>query len=137
MINYRAIFLVKLWINMFSIRIAVYKQENPYCLPSTWLKNVFNSSHSLPRKDLYVCMGWHLVIKFSLNILIRLKATQSLCSHLENTLSSNRHKAVGQPLSFSQVVNLEQCFSNSCVHKNHLESLLEPGFLSSPSEIPI
>lgn len=38
MINYRAIFLVKLWINMFSISVAVHKQENPLCLPSSWLK---------------------------------------------------------------------------------------------------
>lgn len=63
MINYRAILLAKLWINIFSISIAVYKQENLECLPSSWLKNAFNSSHSLCRKDLYIYMSWHLVIK--------------------------------------------------------------------------
>lgn len=81
MINYRAIFLVKSWINMFSISVAVYKQETG-TLAKIWLKKNKTPQHSihlniLCRKDLYIPTVRRVVIKWLLNILIRPKGSKT------------------------------------------------------------
>lgn len=48
---------------MFSFGIDVYKREHPIPLAKRLIKNASNSSQSLCGRDLYICMGWHLVIK--------------------------------------------------------------------------